>query len=226
MSVFDKVSKSSFLVDTGADISVLPLSFLNLKPATKLPPARPGQRLRAANCSFIDTFGTKTLHLNLEGFTVSHSFRVAKVGQPILGADFFRKNSIVIDVPQNCLRLPSGEIVHSVPSQAQSTVAQTKSTYADILAEYPSIAVPRFDPASVPAHGVQHVVPTSGPPVFARARPLYAEKLKVAREEFDKMLALQIIRPSSSPWASPLHMVPKRQLETLRRFQEIEQRYL
>ena len=53
------------------------------------------------------------------------------------------------------------------------------------------------------------MVPTQGPPVFARARPLFGDKLQVAKDEFDKMLNMQIIRPSSSPWASPLHMVPK-----------------
>ena len=106
MSVLDDSSRSSFLVDTGADILVVPLTFLNLSPGQKTPSARPGQRLRAANGSFIDTFGTKTLCLNLSGFKVKHSFRVARVAQPILGADFFRKNAIIIDVGKNCLRLP------------------------------------------------------------------------------------------------------------------------
>ena len=212
MSVFDEESKSSFLVDTGADISVLPLSFLTNTLGAKPPRARPGQRLKAANGTFIDTFGTKSIALRFPHFCTKHSFRVARVAQPILGADFFRKHAIVIDVKANCLRLPDGVVVDSVsrrrPQCSVAASAQGES-FKDILLQFPAITVPKFDPGHVPAHGVQHVVPTVGPPVFARARPLFAEKLKVAKEEFDKMLSMQIIRPSSSPWASPLHMVPK-----------------
>ena len=116
MSVFDALSQCSFLVDSWADISVIPLSFLNSVCKNRLPPPRPGQRLRAANGTFIDTFGTKSLTLDLPGFTARHSFRVARVAQPILGADFFRKHSLLIDVKQNCLRLPSGGVVDSFVS--------------------------------------------------------------------------------------------------------------
>ena len=38
------------------------------------------------------------------------------------------------------------------------------------------------------------------------------EQLKIAHQEFDRMLLLGIIRPSSSCWASPLQMVPKKTL--------------
>ena len=209
MSVFDASSGTSFLVDTGADISVLPLSFL---PSSRAPVPRPGQRLRAANGSFIDTFGTRTLSLELPKFKARHSFRVARVAQPILGADFFRKHSLVIDVKKGCLRLPDGvEVAGTQPQVGRSSVASSTivSAYAEVLAQFPTISVPKFDKDHIPAHGVQHLVPTTGSPVFARARPLFAEKLKVAKDEFDKMLSMQIIRPSSSPWASPLHMVPK-----------------
>ena len=50
-------------------------------------------------------------------------------------------------------------------------------------------------------YGVEDVVPTEGPPVFARPRRLAGEKMNVAKAEFDKMLSVGIVRRSSSPWA-------------------------
>ena len=50
---------------------------------------------------------------------------------------------------------------------------------------------------------------TSGPPVHAIARRLSPAKLEKAKAEFNKMLQLGIIQRSSSPFASPLHMIPK-----------------
>ena len=59
-------------------------------------------------------------------------------------------------------------------------------------------------------HSVTHHITTTGPPVSARFRRLPPERLKAARQEFEHMLQQGIIRPSSSNWASPLHMVPKK----------------
>ena len=50
---------------------------------------------------------------------------------------------------------------------------------------------------------------TKGPPIHAHARCLPPDKLASAKAEFDRMETMGIIRRSSSPWASPLHMVPK-----------------
>ena len=58
-------------------------------------------------------------------------------------------------------------------------------------------------------HDVVHHIETSGAPVSARIRRLAPEHLRIAREEFDHMMELGIVRPSSSSWTSPLHMVPK-----------------
>jgi hypothetical protein len=60
-----------------------------------------------------------------------------------------------------------------------------------------------------PKHGVQHRIPTTGFPVHSQARRLSPEKLKIAKDEFDTLLKLGIIRRSNSPYSSPLHVAPK-----------------
>jgi hypothetical protein len=46
--------------------------------------------------------------------------------------------------------------------------------------------------------------------VFARPRRLDLEKHRIAEEEFLALEKAGIIRRSNSPWASPLHLVPKK----------------
>jgi hypothetical protein len=58
-------------------------------------------------------------------------------------------------------------------------------------------------------HGVEHHLVTTGPPIAAKFRRLDGEKLAAARAEFEKMEADGVVRRSTSPWASPLHMVEK-----------------
>ncbi|XP_061913889.1 uncharacterized protein K02A2.6-like [Entelurus aequoreus] len=71
-----------------------------------------------------------------------------------------------------------------------------------LLADFPSLITPAFSTADT-KHGVEHFIPTVGPPVFDAA------KSTIAKEEFATMERLGIVRRSNSPWASPLHMVPK-----------------
>jgi len=77
-----------------------------------------------------------------------------------------------------------------------------------LLAEFPDLTLPTFS-ALTTKHGVEHHVTTDGPLVYARARRLNPSKLAVARAEFSTMERLGIVRRSDSPWASPLHVVPK-----------------
>jgi len=81
-------------------------------------------------------------------------------------------------------------------------------TFLRLLAEFPDLTLPTFS-ALTTKHGVEHHVTTEGPPVYARARRLNPSKLAVARAEFSTMERLGIVRWSDSPWASPLHVVPK-----------------
>ena len=69
--------------------------------------------------------------------------------------------------------------------------------------------MPRFKSTDSNKHGVEHYITTEGPPLHARARRLKQEKLEIAKAEFAEMERMGIIRRSNSPWASPLHIVPK-----------------
>ena len=91
------------------------------------------------------------------------------------------------------------------------TLLPTKpqTVFTALLKEFPSVVQPNNYQQPV-KHSVTHHISTSGPPVHSRAQRLSPDKLRVARQEFDHMLQLGIIQPSSSSWASPLHMVPKK----------------
>ena len=80
--------------------------------------------------------------------------------------------------------------------------------YYAILRNFPQLTAPQMADKT-PTHSVQHHIVTAGRPTFAKARRLSPAKLAAAKKEFNNLLQLGIIQPSSA-WASPLHMVPKK----------------
>ena len=84
----------------------------------------------------------------------------------------------------------------------------SQNEYFNLLQQFPELLTPHFHD-STNKHGVEHHIVTHGPPTYARARRLDEEKLSAAKAEFLYMEELRIVRRSKSPWASPLHVVPK-----------------
>ena len=170
--------------------------------------------LLAANGSSIKTIGHRDIFLALPGLSVVHKFLLADVKKPVLGSDFFRRNNLLIDVArQQLIRPPSAPsplVVRARPAIFSGGLCGLRcgTSVDDVFASFPSVtsSSPVYDSSVPPKHGVSHTVPTSGPPMFARARRLFGEKLDVAKAEFKKMSDMGIIRPSNSPWASPLHV--------------------
>ena len=133
----------------------------------------------------------------------------------ILGANFLRTFGLLVDLKRNKLvDTTTSLVVQGIRAQEISlspTLLPKKpaNEIEAILAEYPVVTQPSKMAIS-PKHAVTHRISTTGPPVTGRTRRLAPERLKIARQEFNHMLELGIIRPSSSSWASPLHMVPKK----------------
>jgi hypothetical protein len=77
----DIVSKQQFLVDTGAEVSVLPATGFDTRTRKEGPP------LSAANGSSIKTYGTRTLSLHLATNTYMYQwdFVIPDVSRPLLG---------------------------------------------------------------------------------------------------------------------------------------------
>nr|VZH98603.1 unnamed protein product [Spirometra erinaceieuropaei] len=198
-----------FLVDTGAQISVVPPT-----PVDRRCPS-PGLHLQAANCSPISTFGNRSLTLII-GLrrSISWIFVIADVPHAILGSDFLAEFDLLVDCRPSCLLdRTTGLSVRGLTPFNDSCNLSVLDTgiacpYRDLLLQHPNIIEPQFRSGEI-QHDVVHQIRTSGPPVFARPRRLAPSRLQSAKVEFEHMLQLGIIRPSESPWASPLNMVSK-----------------
>ena len=207
---WDRRTGRSYLVDTGADVSVFPASLVDKRTRQKTDP------LVAANGSTINTYGQRTIPLQLGGkrlFTVD--FHVAEVTQPILGNDFFIANNLAIYPKGKCIidlsdysRI-STSVGDTLPLVAGLSSAAFNNFSYILSQEFADLLVPNFDHATT-KHGVElHIDTGDAAPVHGKVRRLDPQKLEIARAEFKRMEELGIIRRSNSPWASPLHVTPK-----------------
>ncbi|KRZ87482.1 Transposon Tf2-9 polyprotein [Trichinella sp. T8] len=206
-----------FLADTSSEVSVVPY---NTTLRSQLHAAHIPQ-LIAANGTRIDIVGSRELTVDL-GFTrpMRWKFVVARIAQPILGADFLRHFNLLVDLKhQRLVDMTSwtfsNGLVKTSNTKYVSCLRHGSDYNLKIKKKYPSLTS-CFRTSKSTTHSIQHHILTHGPPVFARPRRLPPDRLELARKEFDIQLDLGIIRPSSSSWTSPLHMAPKKQPNTWR----------
>lgn len=207
--VTDRISNIQFLVDTGSDLCVYPRNVLRDRRS------KTDFELTAANGSTIHTFGFIELNLNL-GLRRNFAWRfvVANVSKPIIGVDFLCHYNLIVDCAgkrliDNTTTLCANAFIAN--SNVFSIKVPTGDTrYHRILSKFPEITRP---PGTLvfPKHNtVHHIRTTPGPPISCTPRRLAPDKLKIAKQEFELMLNSGIARPSESPWASPLHLAPKK----------------
>ncbi|GFU15436.1 uncharacterized protein TNCV_2700321 [Trichonephila clavipes] len=89
--VFDKYTKQRCLVDSGADVSIIPKPNKNMKKINKF-------ELSATNDSKIKTYGHKLLKLQLNLLrSFPWNFIIADANTAIIGSDFLNKYGLIID---------------------------------------------------------------------------------------------------------------------------------
>ena len=82
--------------------------------------------------------------------------------------------------------------------------------YSDIVNEFQEGTIPCIKKRRLLGKVEHHIDTRCRRPLFARARRrLSPDKLAAAKKEFKKLLEMDVIQPSNSPWSSPLHMVEK-----------------
>nr|XP_037877596.1 uncharacterized protein LOC101739129 isoform X2 [Bombyx mori] len=110
----------------------------------------------------------------------------------------------------------SGKHVHFAPdlnsilSDLDEVPTGDSHYHALLSRDFPEITRPAGTQRTVSHNTQHHIRTTPGPPVACAPRRLAPEKLKVAKAEFESMLADGTARPSDSPWSSPLHLAPKK----------------
>ncbi|GFY21645.1 retrovirus-related Pol polyprotein from transposon opus [Trichonephila clavipes] len=186
--LLDRKSGQKFLIDSGSEICVIPPSpTMNKSPQSNF-------SLFAANNTKIPAYGMvrKELNLGLRRPFI-WTFIIADVSSPIIGADFLKHFNLLIDLKK---KKPS------------ILTVDANISFKNILSEYPDLSNPSLISKSA-SHGTVHHIITTGPPVTARPRRLHPKLYDAVKVEFEFLLAQGIIRPSKSPWSSPLHVVPK-----------------
>ncbi|GFX92598.1 retrovirus-related Pol polyprotein from transposon 17.6 [Trichonephila clavipes] len=181
--LLDRKSGQKFLIDSGSEICVIPPSpTMNKSPQSNF-------SLFAANNTKIPAYGMvrKELNLGLRRPFI-WTFIIADVSSPIIGADFLKYFNLLIDLKKK--------------------KKDANISFKNILSEYPDLSNPSLISKSA-SHGTVHHIITTGPPVTARPRRLHPKLYDAVKVEFEFLLAQGIIRPSKSPWSSPLHVVPK-----------------
>ena len=203
----------SFIIDTGASVSLIPFKYVNgitLDPTPVSISSCTGQRIMV--------YGQAKVQIRIPSLRRAFEwvFIIADVVHPLIGFDFLENYGLLVDC--------KGRQIIDRVTERKINVAVSKATdyvgliinevqllpeIDTLLRKYPYITSPQENKNAIYC-GVYHRIETgSNPPVFAKTRQLSETKLKIAQEGFRTLQSSGVITPSESEWSSPLHLVPK-----------------
>ena len=160
--VSDVRTHTSFLLDTGSEVSAIPPSASDRRCSPD------ALTLSAVNNTPMRTYGKRSLTLNV-GLRrpLPWIFIIADVQKPIIGADFFINFSLLVDIKQHqlidattCLHIQG--ILSTDPSPTPSICPKdTSHLYYTLLSEFPALTQVSTHDTPV-KHDIVHHIETTG----------------------------------------------------------------
>ena len=205
----------SALVDTGAQISVLKTNIArkiltNSGRAYALQPT--DERIRAASGESIKVHGRLEVHI--EGIGKLNFLIADIIHDVIIGWDYLNKFGVILTENEltwggmpfkynniRNIKNVEGEEIYLVENKRRSEkMSQFMEKFKKVFGEPDILLEAKVEPLKIK---------TTGGPVAQKPYRLPLTKLAIVDEEIDKMLKLGVIRPSASPYASPITLAPK-----------------
>ncbi|BHF70212.1 hypothetical protein SprV_0301326200 [Sparganum proliferum] len=228
------------LVDTGANVSLVTIHKLPNHLLRHVDPLPAPRSLRAANGTPIPVSATVSLQLMIENTHISHRFLVTPDGPwpLVLGLDFLEAHDCVVHVRDRQLTLGRTTTASAPPAAIDDFDLMYNSVLSavaldpiplDTVLPAPSVIGPVAHDQlktllnSFPdlfawstdtigrTHLIQHTIDTGdAKPVWQPPRRIPVRYREEVNKLLDELLQAKIIQPSSSPWASPIALVPKK----------------
>lgn len=209
----------NFIVDTGAGVSLIPHRYfnyfgINLK--------KTAVRIVSATGAEIPTYGEGSLLVSFRKLQRNFEWRFvfADVSTPLLGHDFLSAHRLLVDCGRGKLIDSCTQKITPIAKVGASihrititpNITHKHPVIAKILSDYQSKMVNTNNickGSKVP--NISHHIDTGiSPATFAKSRPLFGTKLQAVKNQIVTLMTQGVIRPSSSAWASQIHLVPKK----------------
>ena len=210
----DALHNLTFLFDTGADVNILPKSFIGKHVSLKT-----SENLTAIDGHGIETYGTKKFILSFTSkLKFECEFLLADVDYGIIGANFMVTNGID-------LLLSKRQIVHSGTNTLISSVTLVdKTTWTQslnnlnlsnsekchqLLKQFPEL-LHDFDESHVVKHQMLVNVDTGDcKPILLRPRRFNPSRESAIDRTFENLIKQGIVEKSTSEWGFPVSIVGK-----------------
>lgn len=199
------------LIDTGASHSLISESVYNKLP--RITPLMYAPTLTSLSGHKLETRGTAVV--KLPGVGAKDVVVCPELCfDMLLGSNVLK--DVVLDLPQLTMVLGNEKfplkflvgdgvesVTHCIPKAPSKVLEQVLEAYKDVFS-------PKGTPVKASTNLPEITIETTCPPIRQQSYRIPMTKRAKVEECVKEMLADGVIRPSSSPWASPITLVPKK----------------